>query len=199
MNDEGVRKEHFTRVADLEKAFSAQGAPCESLCVPTQINPPVCVTEETLMRSTKRSKAQAMLDDSCQAEFDRFCKSGQKAFCDKVVVARKDRGRAGSQQNAEWRCYSLEELDLQQATSVCIDDCGEEMRCQGGVKGEESIHHTTWKQLRSLIGEAVEKFCSPRQASANEYCADTFPGSVARYDTGAGDMETRWRCIKKVR
>lgn len=193
-----LAKEHFTREAELQEAFGSQRAPCDSLCIPTPINPPVCVTDENLLQHVKRSKAQAMLDDECQTQFDRNCKSGHKSFCDKVAVARKDRGRAGSQEKAEWRCYSLSELDFRAASSVCIDECGQELRCQGGVKGEQSIEHTTWKQLPALIGSATEKFCSPRQASANDYCDEVLPGSLARYEAGSGETGPSWRCIDKV-
>ncbi|PHJ24780.1 microneme protein 13, partial [Cystoisospora suis] len=192
-----LTKEHFTREADLQKAFTNQRAPCDSLCIPTPINPPVCVTDENLLQNTKRSKAQAMLDDECQRQFDRNCKSGHKSFCGKVAVARKDKGRAGSQEKAEWRCYSLSELDFRGASSVCIDDCGKELRCQGGVKGVQSVEHTTWKQLPTLIGSATKTFCSARQASANDYCNDVRPGTIARYEAVSGNTEPRWICIDK--
>ncbi|PHJ20015.1 microneme protein 13, partial [Cystoisospora suis] len=91
-----------------------------------------------------------MLDTGCQSEFDRICKTGDKAFCGKTVVARKDKGRS-AQATAEWRCYAFEELDFEEVTSVCVDNCGEEMRCQGGIKGKESVDHVTWRKLTELL------------------------------------------------
>ncbi|CBZ52893.1 unnamed protein product [Neospora caninum Liverpool] len=158
------------------------------------VNPPVCADTDSLLRSTKRSKAQRFIDDACQQEFDRLCKRDKK-FC-KTVVARKDRGRAGSQDTAEWRCYALEELNFQSKGSACIDECGNELPCQGGVP-EASTHHVTWQDLPSKVKEAQEKFCSARQKAANDYCESEFPDSLARYGSGAGDHTSQYRCVKK--
>nr|AFD54625.1 microneme protein 13 [Toxoplasma gondii] len=187
--------QHYTREKELQKVIESQSAPCHDACVATPINPPICADTESLLQSTKRSRAQRFIDDACQKLFNCHCKKDRK-FCT-TVVARKDRGRAGSQNDAEWRCYSLEELDFQKTNPSCIDECGNELPCQGAVP-EESTHHITWTKLPSKIDEATQKFCTERQRAANDYCASEFADSLARYGPGAGDQTSQFRCIKKA-
>ncbi|KEP61505.1 UNVERIFIED_CONTAM: microneme protein MIC1 [Hammondia hammondi] len=146
---------------------------------------------------------QQMLDQRCQEIFAELCQSGHQTMCGPFtrIVARNAVGNT-SQNKVEWRCFDTASfLESNQGNNGvnCVDDCGHTIPCPGGVQRQNSNHATRHEELSKLVKEGVDRFCSPYQASANKYCNDRFPGTVARRSKGFGNKDqVAWRCYEKA-
>ncbi|KFG30856.1 microneme protein MIC1 [Toxoplasma gondii p89] len=146
---------------------------------------------------------QQMLDQRCQEIAAELCQSGLRKMCvpSSRIVARNAVGIT-HQNTLQWRCFdtaSLLESNQENNGVNCVDDCGHTIPCPGGVHRQNSNHATRHEILSKLVEEGVQRFCSPYQASANKYCNDKFPGTIARRSKGFGNnVEVAWRCYEKA-
>ncbi|CDJ27426.1 pyruvate dehydrogenase, putative [Eimeria mitis] len=102
------------------------------------------------------SVLQRTMDSVCLQEFSRACLQNPH-FC-VGAVARRDVGNTAADGEA-WRCYSVEELDFSLTKRTCVDDCGELIECQGGVKDTSLEHLSATDKLEGRLQEAQEGMC----------------------------------------
>lgn len=156
---EDVSAKHLTRNAEIIKKVNEGKPSCAHRCAATEINPPRCVTRE----EDGLSSGQVFLNEYCQSVFNEFCeRTGDAAYCNKTVVARKESGREvegfpGLYSEQLWRCFSAGEMSSEN-NSVCINDCGEEVSCVGVIGGVNGTHFTR-PEVAEKIAEAKSQHC----------------------------------------
>ncbi|CBZ56250.1 unnamed protein product [Neospora caninum Liverpool] len=129
-------------------------------------------TEEELgvlgTAETKLQSLQGLLNARCAEEFNYLCTSENLApFCTQPVVARKDYGVYTGFEGSIWRCISFANLD-QERKSICVDNCGAEYVCDGGIEPTEVVH-AQWSALGKLVTQRKNDRCKrPGAEEGNE-------------------------------
>lgn len=157
--------EYFTYPNEILEAAARATPSCDKLCHAPRFAEQECVTPEEAVAHGSGSELQRRLDAACQAEFQRICTSSNRAaHCNvRTVVARKESGQGvlgifSMFQKPQWRCFSFAHFGLPNK-SICVDDCGEEVECNGGAVGAASTVHVTWDQIPAKIQELKAELC----------------------------------------
>ncbi|PFH31448.1 microneme protein MIC13 [Besnoitia besnoiti] len=103
---------------------------------------------------------QGLLNLKCAREFRWLCKTQKiDEFCvDEAVVARKDYGVYADTAAPIWRCMYENSMDSD-LLSICVDDCGQLMTCEGGIDPTKVVH-ARWEALEIVAKTRKVDFCS---------------------------------------
>ncbi|CBZ49839.1 putative NcMCP4 [Neospora caninum Liverpool] len=185
---------HIIPQPDIDAAFAALH-PCQhadETCIPSTVNPPMCVKAHRIVAIQQLSKQQQAMDNYCQTQMDQLCRKGQwTIYCYQLWLSRM----VGSQKangHPEWRCYPFAFLNFSYL-STCTDGCSNSVPCHGAPL-TTSVLTAAFPKL-AIIAENPA-FCSPYQKNANDYCAKrNGEGWVARQDWTTDD----WACFQKTK